>query len=329
MQPFKRNHLQHALAVSSWMQAQNAVGGQDPRSVVMEITRGEQTVRLLPQFDAETENGMVFVNQLSPGVTGFVGWYPYPPKGWPIAQNKITFKEFARRSGLRTPAWSRNIEDVKGAVLVKREVSSLGAGQRGPFMMAKPPAPRVDLRLADNEFCEQFIVGQLLKAWYWCDELAVVEVVNMPSVQGDGQSTVRQLMQALTGRMDLEPSEALLSIQGVSVDDVLRLGRSVIVDYQFLALSNPSLYADYNCRERIRGTPFEAQLQQAGRLCWAEVPETSRGVGAAMTLDGVIDAQGKVWFLEVNCNPRLHPAFYAPMLSSLLPPPATQSNPES
>lgn len=38
-----------------------------------------------------------------------------------------------------------------------------------------------------------------------------------------------------------------------------------------------------------------------------------------MMLDGVVDGQGKVWFLEVNCNPRLHPAFYAPMLSSLLP----------
>ncbi len=325
MQPFKRNHLQHALAVSTWMREHNAVGGQDPRSLVMEVTQGEKTVRLLPQFDAETETGMVFVNQLSPGVTGFVGWYPYPPKGWPIAQNKITFKEFARRSGLRTPAWSRNMEDVKGAVLVKREVSSLGAGQRGPFMMAKPPAARADLRLAANEFCEQFITGQLLKAWYWCDELAVVEVVNMPAVQGNGQNTVRQLAQTLAKRTDLALPDELLRIQGVAPDDVLRQGRSLIVDYQYLAQSNPSLYADYNCRDRIRGTPFEAQLQQAGQLCWAEVPEETRGIGAAMTLDGVVDADGKVWFLEVNCNPRLHPAFYAPMLDAIFLQPQPKS----
>jgi hypothetical protein len=325
MQPFKRNHLQHALAVSAWMREHNAVGGQDPLNLVMEIAQGDKTVRLFPQFDAESDIGTVFVNQLSPGVIGFVGWYPYPPKGWPIAQNKLAFKEFARRSGLRTPAWSRNVDEVKGPVLVKREVSSLGAGQRGPFMMAKPPGPRADICLAADEFCEQFITGQLLKAWYWCDELAVVEVVNMPTVQGNGQSTVRQLFQSLTKRTDLALPEALLRIQGVVADDVLRQGRSLIVDYQYLAQSNPSLYADYNCRGPIRGTPFEAQLKQAGRLCWAEVPEATRGIGAAMTIDGVVDADGRAWFLEVNCNPRLHPAFYAPMLDAIFLEPKLKS----
>lgn len=53
----------------------------------------------------------------------------------------------------------------------------------------------------------------------------------------------------------------------------------MIVDYQFLAPPKPTLYADQNCRKRIRGTPFETQLQEAGMLCWAEVPEASHGVG--------------------------------------------------
>lgn len=325
MQAFKRNYLQHALAVSSWMRAHDAVGGLDPLNHVMEITCAGKTVRFFPQFTANSDQGMCFINQLNPGTNGFVGWYPYLPKGWPIAQNKLLFKEFAKRTGLRTPAWTLQPQEAKGPVLIKRAVSSLGAGQRGPFMASSAPSTDLSSALAQNEYCEQFITGQLLKAWYWCEELAVVEVVNMPSVLGDGEKTVRQLIQLQTGAMESNCSTPLLQIQDIGLDETPRTGRRVIVDYQYMASSNPALHADYNCRERIRGTPFETQLQEAGRLSWAEVPLEARSPGAAISLDGVVDLQGRVWFLEANCNPLLHPAFYTNMLDALFLEPKPES----
>ena len=39
--------------------------------------------------------------------------------------------------------------------------------------------------------------------------------------------------------------------------------------------------------------------------------------GTAFSLDGVVDAKGQVWFLEANCNPQLHPAFYDVMLNGI------------
>lgn len=50
LQPFKRNFLQHALAVNAWMQQHEAKGGIDPRSLSMEITHNGRAVRFYPQF---------------------------------------------------------------------------------------------------------------------------------------------------------------------------------------------------------------------------------------------------------------------------------------
>jgi hypothetical protein len=267
-QPFKSNQLQHALAISQWMQAHSAQGGLDPRNMLMEITLGETTRRFYPQFTIETQSGDTgFFHVLQPGVNGFVGWYPFSPKAWPIAQSKLEFKKFAKRTSLRTPAWADKLQDVKGAFLIKRYISSFGVGQRGPFLAAPDSSPQEQYTLAEGEYCEQFIMGQMLKAWYWCDELVVVELVDMPFVEGDGKSSVVDLMRQSTDSVSSQPSAELLALQGVDAQHIPANGERIRVAYQFLSEANPALYADYNCRERIRGTPFEAQLRQAGQLC--------------------------------------------------------------
>ncbi len=316
-QPFKRNHLQHALAVSRWMDAHGAKGGQDPRNMLMEIELGGITQRFYPQFTVAVEGGgMVFIAQLQPGVNGFVGWYPFTPKGWPIAQSKLEFKTFTQRTGLRTPAWTHDPKEAKGAFLVKTHISSLGKGQRGPFFAPPHPAPQPIIELADGEYCEQFIAGKILKAWYWCDQLAVVEVVDMPYVEGDGVHTVTELLQQSTQQTNNKPIAELLQLQGGSATSIPAKGERVSTAYQYMDEANPALYADYNCMSRIQGTALETQLRQAGQLCWQEVPQDKREGGCITSLDGIVDSRGKVWFLEANCNPLLHPAFYEPMLNA-------------
>src|SRR5213076_1107679 len=102
-QSFRRNFLQHALAVSTWMQEHDARGGIDPRTMGMEIALGERAVRFYPQFTIERGGRLAFVPRLQPGVSGFVGWAPRPGRGWPESSSKLAFKDFARRHGLRTP----------------------------------------------------------------------------------------------------------------------------------------------------------------------------------------------------------------------------------
>lgn len=319
LQHFKRNQVQHAMAFSQWMRKHSARGGLDPLNMIMEISLRDRIHRFYPQFTVMTSEGVRFVDQFVPGVSGFVGWYPYTRKYWDAAYSKIAFKQYANSVGLRTPAWSLDNVEVRGAYLIKSDKSSFGQGQRGPFLteLGSPSQRRGDRRLGEGEFYEQFVVGQLMKAWLWNDKPAAIEVIDMPKVVGDGASTVLELYRSLTKSSDRRLSEDLLGIQGVIASQVIPKGKKVIVEYQMAAESSPVHYSDYNCRDRVVGTPFEQQLIHAADICLGTIPEETREGGVLMTLDGAIDREGKVWFFEMNSNPQLHPAFYDTMLDDL------------
>lgn len=312
-QPFKRNYLQHALALGHWMSTHGAQGGIDPFTHALDIRHQERTVRFFPQFVVEDRHGSPrFTPQLRSGVSGFVGWLPYFNKVWPIAQDKLAFKAHAQRQGLRTPAWCATPSDMSGPVLVKQRHSTFGRGLRGPFRKAD------DVDLAADEYLEAFILGQLLKAWYWDDQLAVVELVQMPTVRGDGLRTLRQLITAKLAPTDPWPNDLdpLAALQGVTLDTVLPPQCETLADYRYLSVLSPASRVDHNVRDQITGTPLEDQLLAAGARCWTAVPDEHRR-GTAFSLDGVVDAEGQVWFLEANCNPQLHPAFYDTMLKGV------------
>ena len=311
-QPFKRNYLQHALAVGRWMRLNAATGSIDPLTYVLEIRCDGREQRFQPQFILERPDGQVgFTPQLAPNVSGFVGWLPYFNKTWPIAQDKQAFKEFAIRVGIATPIWVADPEATRGAFIVKVRRSTFGRGLRGPF------EARTTVPMGDGEYCEQFIAGKLLKAWFWNDQLAVAELVDMPGVRGDGLRTLRQLISGRLGSDDPFPNdlEALASIQGLSLDAVVTADRIALADYRYMSVLNPARMVDHDVRQAIAGGPLEAQLLSAGAHCWAAVLQEMRD-GTAFSLDGIVDAKGKIWFLEANCNPQFHPAFYDAMLNS-------------
>ncbi len=312
-QPFKRNYLQHALAVGHWMRQQGATGTIDPLTYILEIRCNGRERRFQPQFVLEQADGQTgFTPQLAPNVSGFVGWLPYFNKTWPIAQDKLDFKEFAASAGIRTPKWVVDPAQARGTFIVKARRSTFGRGLRGPFEAASAVA------IAEGEFCEQFIVGKLLKAWYWNDQLAVADLVDMPAVRGDGLRTLRQLISAKLVPTDRFPGDvqALAVIQGLSLDGVVPANRTALADYRYMSALNPALTTDHDVRQKITGTPLEAQLLKAGAHCWAAVPEDRRP-GTVFSLDGVVDSNGQVWFLEANCNPHLHPAIYDVMLNGI------------
>lgn len=311
-QSFRRNFLQHALAVSTWMQQHDAGGGIDPKTMGMEIARGDRAVRFYPQFVVEQQGRMSFVPRLQPGVSGFVGWIPAPGKGWKEAADKLAFKEFARAHGLRTPLSGGPGTLPACDYLVKKAVSTLGRHLHGPFPAARRQA------IPQGHFWEQFVRGRVVKAWYWNGELAVVELVQMPTVIGDGHRTLAELaLQALGPVAAAKPPPAdLIALQGLTLASVPAAGQRVELEYRYISPLNPSNHADQNAREAIRGTGVEEQLVRAGRACLQALPEADRE-DTAFSLDGVLDPQDRLWLLEVNCNPLLHPAFYGTMLDAL------------
>jgi hypothetical protein len=312
-QPFKRNYLQHALAVGHWMRQNSATGGIDPLNHILEIRCNGRERRFQPQFVLEQATGQLgFTPHLAPNVSGFVSWLPYFNKTWPIAQDKLAFKEHAAREDIRVPNWTTDPAQVRGTFIVKSRVSTLGRGLRGPFEAASA------VTLADGEYCEQFIVGQLMKAWFWNDELAVAELVDMPTVRGDGLRTLRQLISAKLAPTEPWPAdlEPIAAIQGLSLDGVVPANRKALADYRYMSVLNPATRIDHNVRQKLKGSALESQLLQAGARCWAAVPEDRRQ-GTVFSLDGVVDPEGQIWFLEVNCNPLLHPAFYESMLNGI------------
>jgi hypothetical protein len=311
-QSFRRNFLQHAFAVSSWMEAHDARGGIDPRTLGMEISLGDCAHRFYPQFAVQRDGKWMFVQRLQAGVAGFVSWIPYPGKGWNESRDKLAFKAFCRTHGLRTPLFGGSGTVPICDYLVKKVSGTLGQDLYGPF----PVSERREI--PQDYFWEQFVRGRVVKAWYWNGELAVVEAVQMPVVVGDGQRNVAELaLNALGPVAAASPLPAeLLALQGVTLASVPDAGQQVELEYRYISPFNPSNLVDQNVRDAIRGTGVEEQLVRAGRLCLKSVPQQFRE-NTAFTLDGVLDAEGRLWLLEVNCNPQLHPAFYEPMLDAL------------
>ncbi|HEY9105956.1 MAG TPA: hypothetical protein VIN58_04705 [Roseateles sp.] len=315
MQPFKRNYLQHALAISRWLGQHGASAGIDPATYVMDIRLGGRTVRFFPQFSTLASDGLpAFSPELSDGVSGFVGWLPYFNKRWPIAQDKLAFKVFARAQGLRTPAWSGlNGPGVEGPVLVKRQQSTFGRGMLGPFPNAS------DVSLTAGDYIEAFITGRIVKAWYWNSTPIVVEAVTMPTVTGDGASSLCGLIAASLKGRDTWPDglDTLARLQGFELDAIVPAGHTVLSDYRYMSPLNPTHYVDHNVWPAVGGSALGAQLLPAGEACATAIPAEVRGGGTMFSLDGIEDANGRLWFLEANCNPQLHPACYPWMLNAI------------
>lgn len=312
MQSFKRNLLQHHLAIGHWMRTRRATGGLDPVSLQLEIELRGKRVRFFPQFIVEgAQPGQIaFTAQLQSGVSGFVSWLPYVNKRWAEASDKLAFKRFAAENGLRTPRWGQTETRPDVSYLVKASRSSLGQGLRGPYRRDRLPA------LGEGEFWEAFIPGRVIKAWFWDGQLAVAEVTPMPVLVGDGSSTVAQLAASALGpHAPTELSLDLLELQGVSLNSTPAKSQSVRAEFRYMSSLNPAINADLDVREKLRGSSLEKLLREAGQRCWLAIPEGLRK-DTAFTVDAVLTDTDELELLEINCNPLLHPAFYASMLDS-------------
>jgi hypothetical protein len=323
--------MQHGVNLLAHIRAINeclpAIGGRaelNLETLRLQIKARGKRVELDPQFIFIHQNALAFTPQWLPQTTDFSGWRAYFNRVWPLAIEKLKFKAFCQAQSIRTPhMWARP-QDVTTNALLKRSRSSFSMGMSGPLTPAMIGAARYSLN--EGDFFEQFISGLIAKVWYWNELPVCLDVLSMPNVVGDGVLQLRQLID----RIRLPPIppewsmwEAVARFQGVTLESVIPAGQKVLVDFRYLSAANPFVLMNRNVIGKYAGSALLAELGQVGRLFWQGIPENCRD-NVIYSIDGIIDDEQRMWYLEMNCNPIVHPDLYAPMLSSLLA--ATQPN---
>jgi len=320
--PSKNNFLDHVKWLRTAVRAQGAellIAGDSMEALVR---HGKRHWVLHPQFLAQVDGVSQYVPTLTDETTHFIGWLPYRNRRWPVAADKLLFKRVAHQAGLRVPEFSVEIGTGMTDVVVKRAASSFGEQVRGPFRMAAD----CPLDVAQGDYYERFIEGELLKVWYWNGEAVGVEVDAMPAVLGDGRSTLRELITQRATLMRSQKEDALkrlidrsagvLGYHGRSLDEVLPAGVRQRVEFRYGSdLMHPRGRRVVDLRADVEAA--WAPLVAAGKVLRDAIPEETRAY-TLFTLDAVRDKDQRIWFLEMNSNPTVHPLAYPPMMAGLI-----------
>jgi hypothetical protein len=291
----------------------------------LEIRARGRRMELFPQFGLFRPTGGVgYAQTLGESAMFFIGWRPYVNRVWPLSFDKRAFKAFCSANGVAVPRlWTRP-EDVEADVLIKPAASSFSEGITGPY------APAVlkgsGRALANGEFFEEFIPGDILKVWYWNSVPVCLEVIPMPTVTGDGIRTLRQLIKRIKVphvECDWQACQAVAEYQGLLLDAVVPEGQRVLVEFRYMSLLHPVAtgFPNTNVLAKFAGTPLMEQLRRSGEVFWRGIPDGVRQ-NTLFTVDGILDCNGTARFLEINSNPASHPDVYPAMLEGLFGKPA-------
>lgn len=322
MSTFAATTLNHLRAVAALVRGRRVRATIDPITFGLDLRAGGRGVRFVPQFVFRDGQQLRYTPNFEDRVTGFIGWRPYFNKRWPIALDKVEFKRFCLSNGVPTPSfWIGEPPDGRAPIIIKRRGGSFGEGIRGPFP-AGNAVPR-EVVCAADEYAEEFVRGRAGKAWYWDGQFCAVEYCDPATVTGDGRATIAELLQTAAVGQTREPDrsvvESCLRLQGLVAETRPSHGERVTVDFRYGApLATIAVRDDggSNFLREIDGAPVAARLMEAGEACWQGIPEAIRA-GTLFTLDFVEDADQSLYFLEMNCNPMVHPDVYPAMFRGL------------
>jgi hypothetical protein len=199
--------------------------------------------------------------------------------------------------------------------LIKQRRASFVEGIRGPFRHYQPADAAQQLQ--PNEFYESFIAGRIAKAWYWAGELVCLELREPPRLQGDGFTTVARLAEQ-ANRREVDPQALawMTHYQERALNSVLPAGDSMVADFKYGSPYEKPSFVNDNVLPQHQGGAIAEQLAQAGQVLLEAVPQAMRGT-TLFTLDAMVDAQDRVWLLEMNSNPMVHPDVYPVMMARL------------
>ena len=277
---------------------------------------------LTPQFLTQIDGRQSYVRTFSDTSTHFAGWRPEATQvSWPASKHKLVFKRAAAGLGIAVPEFALDDQQEMKDVVVKRAVGSFGEHVYGPF---RSSAER-PLQVEQGEYYERFIEGELLKVWYWGDRAVGLECDPMPTVVGDGKSTLNELiLMRLTGfglaeqriARTIERFKTVVAYDGYTLADILPAGQRQRAEFRYGSdlMQRPERKI-VDLRQDV-AAEWQALVSMAPllhQLLPADLP-----VPVLYAIDAVRDEQGRIFVLEMNSNPFGNPLVYRLMLQSLL-----------
>jgi hypothetical protein len=324
--------IHHLRRIRAWARERQATAEVDVEELILTVRRGRQAVRLGPLFSNRVPQGLIYSN-LFEERGGFIGWLPYRVKRWPLSSDKLSFKEFCSANALPTPDWivtgsAPAVTLEEGALelpetlpfdyVVKSRRGSFGLQVSGPYSDATPirSLPQAS---EEGRYVERFIVGRAVKCWFWNGRPVAADLVEPPRVYGDGLNSIETLLSRRRGTFDqaLQVDEALpmLRWQGLTAQSVPAAGQEVPIAFKYTTpYDRPVL--EYRNNWSALPAPAQEELRRAGAFVYMALPAESRR-STLFTLDAVLDGTGRLWFLEANSHPMVHPATYGSMLDDL------------
>lgn len=305
----------------------------------------DQAGVLYPQFIKSDANGIPFYQGVFDGISDrFAGWRPYSPTAIESLNDKIAFKKRLQDAGCLVPQASQDTSAVMKDIIVKRKKSAFSLGIKGPFLSSCDHS----LNLAEGEFYEQFITGEIAKIWYCNQKPICMELAKMPEVIGDGRQNIRELIFSLlqskgyetpadtllkqvlfdvTGSLSKDPKyqksiatlkniEQVLTYYGKDLSTVLALGQQQCIEFRYFHgfLRNNHVHWLDRCERNMES--YLQQLSTIGLAVYDMIQQSGCGL-LFYTVDAIVDNESRCWVLEANSNPMMHPFVYEDMVQVL------------
>lgn len=329
--------MNHIRAIKAWLDAHGGEANLNVQDFELEVKARNRYFRLYPQFLAVVNQRPCYVPTLSTEVTGFIGWLPYRPLRWALSTDKRLFKDCLRTANIATPRMWSDISTANSDYVLKSSTGSFGFELGGPFRPSNGSAdgnaqPPIAVGQG-TQYVEQFIKGRNVKVWYWGATPFHVHLHDYPEVEGDGQTPLSLLIQHRLEQVglsrqtypEMQAIDAALAFQGVTQEDVLTPGQRVWLDFRYGRRFSPEEKTEFADNALPRLSPeIVRQLEAAGAVLAEKLREELRSP-VLYSLDGVLDADDGVWWLEMNSNPTFPPTGYPHLLSTLFGTPIIQA----
>ena len=319
--------LNHFAAMQRWVAGNEAEATLDMSNLSVEVKCRGRYYRMYPTFQAIVHGRLSHLPNLTADARGFGGWRPYQGVTHPHSSDKALFKTYLAEAGLRSPAsWDVQRATPDNDYVLKARRGSFGEGLHGPYR-ANARVPEGIANARDGGFfAEQFVQGRMLKVWYWGARPFFAHMQEFPAIAGDGRSTVEDLLRARIAAAQLSWGTlaqkpvvmACLAFQGIGLHDVLEEGRLAWFDYRYGQLYPTSFGATPLSDNKIdplaqlTGTQLQDQGRALARLLQQAFPAP-----VLITVDGILDREGRIWWLEMNTNSLVPPEAYEVMFADL------------
>lgn len=313
----KRDLLNHFRKLQEAVKSLNGEAYLSLQTFIVEIRLANQLYRLYPHFVTNLNGKRLFTSLFSPelDLIRFAGWRLNP--GTPCIRpfsfaNKLQFKNLLLQYNFVVPEYSQDSTCQLANVIIKKDASSFSENIKGPFHKSSEHA----LNCQDGEYYEKFVLGKIVKVWYWNHRPVCLEIKNMPYITGDGLSCIADLLSRTSIKHDLSKVSVLVSYFGRDLRTILPKGEKQIIDFRYISeFDFPEDVLEVNLLS-TKDPRFEQEIWRLGEMLSNQL--RSEGYGTVIyTVDAILDSEDKLCFLEANPNPFIHPDMYPVMVNGL------------